>query len=327
MEISGVEAGGARGRVLVNRAAPAKGVAPRREPWLTTRALTNPPILAALAALVVAGVLFLAFDGAGYYSTSQRVRGYHPAHRLLRPSGGAGQLLGIAGFLLMCGTLLYPLRKRFRPLARVGKVPGWLEAHVFFGVLGPLLVTLHTSFKFNGLVSVAYWSMILVATSGFVGRYLFVRIPRTLRGAEVAAREVEERAQALRQELLDTTLPAGLLAKVEAFERDVVPAPGLRPSLVGLFAGDLVTRRKQRRLLREIERSGVDHELLQEASRLIVERSALLRRAAYLAQTKQLFGLWHVFHVPLVWVTFLIAALHVVVALYFGYAFVGRLGR
>lgn len=325
--ISGVEAGGARGGLPVPEAGPARSVAPRREPWLTTRALISPPVLAVLAAVAVATVLLVAFDGAAYYSSPLRTRGYHPAHRLLRPSGSAGHLLGIAGLLVMAGTLLYPLRKRARPLARAGKLPGWLEVHVFCGVLGPLLVTFHTSFKFNGIVSVAYWSMVLVSVSGFVGRYLFVRIPRTQRGAEVAAREVEERAQSLRQELLDTTLPTEVLSRIEAFERDVVPPPGVRPSLAGLFAGDLVTRVKRGRLLREIERAGVGHELLGEASRLVAERAALLRRAAYLARTKQLFGLWHVFHVPLVWVTFLIAALHVVVALYFGYAFGGHPGR
>ena len=39
--------------------------------------------------------------------------------------------------------------------------------HLFCGVVGPVLVTFHTSFKFNGLVSVAYWSMVIVMLSGF----------------------------------------------------------------------------------------------------------------------------------------------------------------
>ena len=315
MTPTGVEAGGVGG----GRRA--------REPWLSTKALTRPPVLAFLVALAVAATVAVALGGAGYYATELRVRGYHAAHRLLRPSGSVGHLLGIVGLLVMAGTLLYPLRKRWKPLSRTGKVPGWLEVHVFLGVLGPLLVTLHTSFKFNGLVSVAYWSMILVASSGFVGRYLFVRIPRTLRGAEVALKEVDEQARSLKEELYSTTLPPALLLEVEEFERSVVPAPGRSPSLPGLFFGDLVTRRKLDRLLRRLEHSGVDHELLRLTSRLVAERALLLRRAAYLAQTKKLFGLWHVFHVPLVWVTFLIAALHVAVAVYFGYAMGGHAAR
>ena len=64
----------------------------------------------------------------------------------------------------------------------------WLEVHIFCGIVGPVLVTFHTSFKFNGIVSVAYWSMVAVVLSGFVGRYLYVRIPRSLRGIELTQR-------------------------------------------------------------------------------------------------------------------------------------------
>ena len=67
-------------------------------------------------------------------------------------------------------------------LRDAGRMKTWLEVHVFCGIVGPVLVTFHTSFKFNGIVSVAYWSMVAVVLSGFVGRYLYVRIPRSIRG-------------------------------------------------------------------------------------------------------------------------------------------------
>ena len=54
-------------------------------------------------------------------------------------------------------------------------------------------------------------------------------------------------------------------------------------------------------------------------ARSIVERDQLLQRLHYLKQTKQLFDLWHVFHLPLVWVMLVIVALHVAVVLYLGY--------
>ena len=65
-----------------------------------------------------------------------------------------------------------------RGCANVGSMPLWLEVHIFCGIVGPVLVTFHTSFKFNGIISVAYWSMMAVMLSGFVGRYLYVRIPK-----------------------------------------------------------------------------------------------------------------------------------------------------
>ena len=70
----------------------------------------------------------------------------------------------------------------------------WLEVHVFCGVIGPVFITFHTSFKFGGIVSVAYWSMIAVVSSGFMGRYLYNHIPHTLRGLEVGRADLERRA-------------------------------------------------------------------------------------------------------------------------------------
>ena len=50
------------------------------------------------------------------------------------------------------------------------------------------------------------------------------------------------------------------------------------------------------------------------------ERGAALRKLAHLNRTKRLFSMWHVFHQPLVYVMFAIAALHVGVAVYLGYS-------
>ena len=44
------------------------------------------------------------------------------------------------------------------------------------------------------------------------------------------------------------------------------------------------------------------------------------RRLAHLHRTRRLFAVWHVFHQPLVYAMFVIVAIHVTIALYFGYA-------
>ena len=45
----------------------------------------------------------------------------------------------------------------------------------------------------------------------------------------------------------------------------------------------------------------------------------LLRRIAYLERTKRLFELWHVFHLPLVYLQMVIVVAHVGVTVYLGY--------
>jgi hypothetical protein len=52
---------------------------------------------------------------------------------------------------------------------------------------------------------------------------------------------------------------------------------------------------------------------------LASERATLLRRVASLRGTKRLFDLWHVFHMPLVYIMFVIVVGHVGLTLYMGY--------
>lgn len=238
--------------------------APGRE-RLQAAPLTNALWLSAVATAVFAAWVLLDQRGWEYYATPLRVRGYHDVHRTLRPSGRLGHLFGFGGWFLMFVPVIYAARKRIPALASLGSMPVWLEVHIFCGIVGPVLVTFHTSFRFNGLISVAYWSMVAVALSGVVGRYLYVRIPRTVRGTELSLQDVEARLAALQAEADGGTLdPSGL---------------------------DAVRR----------------------------ERALLAYRLAALDRTKRLFALWHVFHLPLVWLMFGIVTLHVGLALYLGY--------
>jgi hypothetical protein len=103
------------------------------------------------------------------------------------PAAGSlfGHLLGVIGFLLMLMTeILYSLRKRSR-LARWGRMSDWLQFHIFTGLVGPFLVLLHTSWKFNGLAGATTLLTVLIVASGFVGRYIYTIIPRTLDGVEI----------------------------------------------------------------------------------------------------------------------------------------------
>ena len=96
-----------------------------------------------------------------------------------------GHTLGILGFVLMILTeTLYSLRKRTR-LASWGKMSEWLQLHIFTGLVGPYMVFLHTSWKFNGLAGAVTLMTLIVVISGFIGRYIYTRIPRTADGIEM----------------------------------------------------------------------------------------------------------------------------------------------
>lgn len=290
----------------------------RREPLVGSGALLNAVALAMVAGAIVAALVLFLLGGWDYYRTPLSIRGYAQSHKMLRPSGVVGHSLGIAGTLMLFSTLLYLVRKKAKFLARTGSVKGWLEFHIFCGVFGPILITLHTSLKFNGVVSVAYWSMVLVVASGFVGRYLYVRIPKTIRGKELTRAEIEQRARELKAELAERTIPQRIALEIEELEKSLLEGHESRSSLQLLldsFRGRLRTAALRRRL----RRSGLNREALHRALDLMQERASLLRRIAHLKRTTRLFQIWHVFHRPLVWVMFLIFFVHLGVAIYFGY--------
>jgi hypothetical protein len=115
------------------------------------------------------------------------------------PAAGdlVGHLLGILGFLLMLMTeILYSIRKRSRS-ARWGRMAVWLQFHIFTGLVGPFMVLLHTSWKFNGLAGATTLLTVIIVISGFIGRYIYTRIPRALDGSELDQPGAEFTAAAL----------------------------------------------------------------------------------------------------------------------------------
>lgn len=284
------------------------------------RALSTVLMLAGVFTAAVGLVVFVGLGGWTYYRTPLGIRGYAPAHRLLRPSGLVGLPLGVAGAIAMLSTLPYAARKRFKPLARFGPVSRWLEVHIFFGTVGPVLVTLHTAFKFNGLISVGYWLMMTVWASGFVGRYLYVRIPKTIRGIELSRDEMEQELAGTRAALLTTPLPPAARAALEEFERSVEAHPGRPPGLLDLFFGELRVRTRLLLMRRHLRAAGADLSVVDAAVTRAARHATLGRRIAHLQRTRHLFELWHVFHRPLVYGMLVIVGLHVGIAIYLGYA-------
>jgi len=115
------------------------------------------------------------------------------------PAAGSlfGHLIGIVGFLLMLMTeTLYSFRKRSRK-GRWGNMQSWLQFHIFTGLVGPYMVLLHTSWKFNGLAGATTLLTIIIVISGFIGRYIYTRIPRSLDGIELTKPGAQAQAAVL----------------------------------------------------------------------------------------------------------------------------------
>jgi hypothetical protein len=130
-----------------------------------------------------------------YLFTTAMLGGIPPASEFF------GHTLGIIGFLLMLMTeTLYSLRKRSRR-ARWGRMSQWLDFHIFTGIVGPFLVLLHSSWKFNGLAGIVMLLTVIIVISGFIGRYIYTAVPRTADGVEVEASLLEQQIREADAEL------------------------------------------------------------------------------------------------------------------------------
>ena len=167
--------------------------------------------------LAFAVITWLFFQGSAYYLTPLAERAHHPGYWDWKSGGRIGHPLGVAGSTMMVLMLGYSLRKRVSVLRHLGPLARWLDVHIFLGVVGPLLVVLHSSFKVQGLVAFSFWSMIAVATSGVFGRYLYLQIPRTRAGEEINLAALErvdaELGERLRRQF---RLDAATLGRLEA---------------------------------------------------------------------------------------------------------------
>lgn len=287
-------------------------------------------LLAWLAALAM--VLVIAGYGLNYYTLSSADRPFSPKHDLLKPSGSIGMKLGMFGVLLFFLIYLYPLRKKWGWLARQGNSRHWLDFHVVLGTTAPIIIAFHASFKFGNIAGMAFWSMLCVTISGFVGRYLYSQVPRNLNAAELSLKEMQDTEESLRQELAAQKLAFG--SRMEALYD--LPTPEdveHMPMLIALAYMILIDLRRpfQISLLR-LQTAGFGAWLLslfglRRTKNLKLERgiavarrqAALSKRILFLQRTQQVFNLWHVVHRPFSYAFAILAIVHISLVLYMGY--------
>jgi hypothetical protein len=277
--------------------------------------------------ILVAGAALA--SGLDYWRLPIKERAHSELHADFSPAGRVGHGLGVVGTAMIAiGVVIYMARKRIHGLARFGRLKSWLEFHIFLCTLGPFLVLLHTSFKFGGIVSIAFWCMVAVVASGVFGRYVYVWIPKTLSGQFRTLRELEGEAEELLRSIVEaSTLPEAEIRPALA-EIGVGEPAGAAVGLLGSLAASTRFRLgrlgRRHRTLTWLADHGVPPESRASLARLAERRAALDQQVRVLAPFQRLFRYWHAFHLPLAVVMFLILIVHVAVAVAFGYVWVLR---
>jgi len=282
--------------------------------------------------LALAVVLVIAGYGLNYYTLSAAQRPFSPKHQLLRPSGTIGINLGMVGVMMFFLIYLYPLRKKWGWLGRMGNSRHWLDFHVVLGTAAPIIIAFHSSFKFGNIAGMAFYSMLMVTLSGFVGRYLYAHIPRGLSAAELTMKEIQEKEEALRKELAEQEATFGF--RVEALSELPTPAEVAKTpmiaSLLSMFLIDF--KRPFKASVVRLREAGffpwlfscfglfaTRNQKLERAIRVAQKQASLSQSIAFLTRTQQIFQLWHVVHRPFSYAFAILAVLHIGIALFMGY--------
>lgn len=264
----------------------------------------------ALLALLVLGLAWLvAFDN------------------LIKPGSDLGYNLGLAGGLMMLSLLLYPLRKRVRALERLGRMESWFRYHMFMGIGGPMLILFHSTFKAGSMnASIALYAMLLVASSGVVGRFVYRHIHRGLYGRELTLAELETEFKE-RQDHIGSvfSLQPDIEHRLEEFRELAFARLDSVPQRLWRFMtlrhrGKKLSRRirhdARKALAAEGRRQNWPHAQLMLnyslARRQVEDYVYAIIRLAQLSSWTKLFSLWHIAHVPFIYLLVFSGITHVV---------------
>ncbi len=227
---------------------------------------------------------------------------------------GWGYWLGIVGGSLMLMLLLYPMRKRLQFMNKWLTVKFWFRLHMVFGVMGPVLIMMHSSFHIGSLNGqVALYSMLLVAISGLFGRYFYTRIHYGLYGKKATFSSLHADSKELKKKLGPLfELQPRAKEMLKQYEKLVTEAPRgpfssarhwVKMRFMSARIYPTVMRDLNKKLLaaghlKGWDKAKVRRKQLRIRSMLLAHRS-ILKQILELHFYERIFAIWHLLHMPL----------------------------
>ena len=252
---------------------------------------------------------------------------YIAEHKYYTSGDDFGYYLGLVGALLMLSLLLFPLRKRARFMQGWGKLSNWFRVHMIIGITGPLLILFHANFRFGSInAGVALSSMLLVAASGILGRFVYTKIHHGLYGRSATLKEIKAHFIAQSDDIKTKFHFAPHIEKwlldFESHALDdtlTISDKAWRFISIGFQANWL--HRKSNRALKKLlskrarEQHWDDAKLAQRlvlASRMAEIYLKQAQAVAQFSTYERIFALWHVLHIPLVYMLVLSSIFHII---------------
>jgi Fe-S-cluster-containing hydrogenase component 2 len=222
---------------------------------------------------------------------------------------------GVAGTGLMIIAAIYPIFRRIKLFRWLASNTMWFDFHLMAGCIGPMFVGIHSAMQLDSWVSAAFWSMVIVVISGFLGRYLYTQVPELSSGVELEELDHERAFQQARHHLpLAMSAIDRELAANRARADKQARSPGVWRALIWLMLEDMRRGFRRRSLNRQLKRlrnerfdRRVRKDLVKRADRMIV-----IGRSRVVAPKAQLLlNSWKKVHVPFTIILTGFAAVHI----------------
>ena len=267
-----------------------------------------------MAFIVIFVTYYFLQTGYSYYSLPLEERFYHDKYDWFKPSGVMGQGIGILGtFIIAFGVAIYIARKRYGFLSNYIRLKYLLEFHIFLCTLGPILILFHTTFKFGGIVSIAFWSMVAVVLSGVVGRFIYIQIPRSIEGRELSINDIQQRRKEIENQIKNNDS-----IDKETIDLMLSSNENHRWGIKTYFKN----RTKLGQIKKKLRSSGLTSQEQLGIYNMVGEEMALVSKIGRLQQMQKLFKYWHVVHMPFAIIMLVIVLIHVGVSIALGYKWI-----
>lgn len=248
---------------------------------------------------------------------------------LYKPGDKIGYNMGLVGGLMMLTLLIYPLRKRIGFMRNLGLLPHWFKWHMVFGILGPALIMFHSTFTIHSVnAGVAMICMLLVSGSGIFGRFFYTKIHHGLYGRQTSLQQMQAELDGAGDVKSILSFAPSIQQQLSVFRDKAVASSkaGKTSSWAFIkvgFQADMLSRKLVRELedvmyANAMEKQWNDaqmkrlDELFYQNERFIRSYIMTIRDLAQFSTYEKLFSLWHIFHVPLVYMLVFSAIWHVI---------------
>ena len=246
-----------------------------------------------------------------------------------KPGDNIGYNIGLVGGLMMLTLLIYPVRKRIGFMRNWGLLPKWFKWHMVFGVLGPALIVFHSTFVLRSVnAGVAMVCMLLVSGSGIFGRFFYQKIHDGLYGRNTSLQQLQEALEGSKDVKSVFSFAPELQQKLVDFRNYAMNlSKGGRISVWNFLTLGFRVQWFTRTLIIELEDAMYANanemqwneaqmkrldELFYQNAQFVRTYLTSVRDLAQFSTYEKLFSLWHIFHVPLVYMLVFSSIWHVI---------------